>query len=97
MEKDIFSVDITKSDKNSKNGLKRASGHLNKVIKMIDDNASCVDVAQQLQAVINALSTAKRNYVHDHIQDLIKTMKEGGSKADKEKSAKHFKEIAKYL
>ena len=48
--------------------LKRASGHLTKVIAMIEAEESCERVAQQLQAVTSALLTAKRNYVTDHIE-----------------------------
>ena len=36
--------------------LKRASGHLNKVITMIEEGTPCLDVAQQLHAVANAVA-----------------------------------------
>ena len=40
--------------------LKRAHGHLNKVIAMLEEGRDCVTVAQQLQAVESAVIKAKR-------------------------------------
>lgn len=39
--------------------LKRANGHLNKVISMIEKEVQCLDVAQQLHAVSQAIHKAK--------------------------------------
>jgi DNA-binding FrmR family transcriptional regulator len=69
--------------------LKRAAGHLHKIIDMIDEERSCLELAQQLQAVEKAISQAKKTLIHDHIDHCL----EDGSKAD----IKEFKEITKYL
>ena len=47
--------------------LKRAKGHLGKVVSMIEAGAPCVEVARQLQAVSNAVYNAKQALVRDHI------------------------------
>ena len=47
--------------------LRRAEGHLARVIAMIEEGRPCVDLAQQLQAVESALTKAKREMIHDHI------------------------------
>ena len=47
--------------------LKRAEGHLRRVIAMLEDGRPCVDVAQQLHAVEKAVANAKQTLVHDHI------------------------------
>ena len=39
--------------------LKRADGHLKKIITMIEDGKPCLEVAQQLQAVYKAVGNAK--------------------------------------
>ncbi len=49
------------------NRLKRANGHLGSVIAMLEDGRSCVDVAQQLQAVEKAIQQAKKTLIQDHI------------------------------
>jgi len=69
--------------------LKRAEGHLRKIITMIDDGRTCLELAQQLQAVEKAISQAKKALIHDHIDHCL----EDGSKTD----IKEFKEISKYL
>jgi uncharacterized protein len=47
--------------------LKRAHGHLNSVITMLEEDRPCLDITQQLQAVESALSNAKKLLIHDHI------------------------------
>lgn len=51
--------------------LKRAEGHLNSVVRMIEDGRSCLDLAQQLHAVENAIANAKRELIHDHIEHCL--------------------------
>ena len=70
--------------------LKRAEGHLLSVIKMMEDERSCVDIAQQLHAVQNAITNAKRELIHDHLDHCI-------SDEDKVSNVDELREIAKYL
>jgi uncharacterized protein len=51
--------------------LKRAEGHLHSVIGMFEDERSCLDLAQQLHAVENAVANAKRELIHDHIENCL--------------------------
>ncbi|MEK2646300.1 metal-sensing transcriptional repressor [Bdellovibrio sp. BCCA] len=68
--------------------LKRAKGHLEKVIQMLEDELPCVDVARQLHAVSNAIIAAKGTYIHDHIEHCL-----DGKHVDLEE----LKEITKYI
>ena len=70
--------------------LKRAEGHLRSVIAMIEAGRPCVDLAQQLHAVESAVTNAKRELIHDHIEHCLKVE---GSKNDLEE----LKQLAKYL
>jgi DNA-binding FrmR family transcriptional regulator len=56
--------------------LKRAEGHLRRVIGMIEEGRPCVDLATQLHAVERAVAEAKRALIHDHIDHCITA--EGG-------------------
>lgn len=76
--------------------LKRASGHLNKVIEMIENETGCLEVAQQLQAVTNALTKAKQIYAQDHIEHCIESASGTNSKKFSQQ-IRDLKEIAKYL
>jgi DNA-binding FrmR family transcriptional regulator len=51
--------------------LKRAEGHLRRVIGMIEEGRPCVDLATQLHAVERAVAAAKRALIHDHIDHCV--------------------------
>ena len=51
--------------------LRRAEGHLRRVIGMIDEGRPCVDLATQLHAVERAVAEAKRALIHDHIDHCV--------------------------
>lgn len=75
--------------------LRRAEGHLKSVLTMLEKGRSCLDIAQQLQAVESAITNAKRTLIHDHIEHCLEqtlTDRSTGRKAVVE-----FKEITKYL
>lgn len=79
--------------------LKRADGHLRRVIEMIEDGRACVDVAQQLHAVEKAITQAKRTLIQDHIDHCLDHAGGAHGKAGNDAKApiKEFKEISKYL
>ena len=58
--------------------LKRADGHLRRVIGMIEEGRPCVDIAVQLQAVEKAVTAAKRTLIHDHIDHCLGAGDESG-------------------
>lgn len=76
--------------------LKRADGHLRSIITMIEEERSCLDIAQQLHAVEKAITSAKETLVRDHIDHCLEHAVEGDSKKAAA-SIKEFKEITKYL
>ena len=51
--------------------LKRAEGHLRRVIGMIEEGRPCLDIATQLHAVERAVAEAKRTLIHDHIDHCV--------------------------
>ena len=51
--------------------LKRAEGHLRRVIGMIEEGRPCVELATQLHAVERAVAEAKRAMIHDHIDHCV--------------------------
>ena len=75
--------------------LKRAAGHLNTIITMIESHRSCLELAQQLHAVEKAVANAKKTLIHDHIDHCLdESVDHGGRSA---KALEEFKEITKYL
>lgn len=72
--------------------LKRASGHLASVIEMFAAERPCAEIAQQLHAVEAAITKAKREMIHDHIQHCL-TGEAEGAMAEIE----DLKQITRYL
>lgn len=76
--------------------LKRANGHLNSVIAMIEFGKPCLDVAQQLHAVEKAITQAKKTLIHDHLNHCL-TDTFGTVPYDIRKDVDAFREITRYL
>ncbi len=70
--------------------LKRADGHLRAVIEMIEAGKPCLEIAQQMQAVENAITNAKRALIHDHMDHCLDVE---GSETDRGE----LRTIARYL
>jgi DNA-binding FrmR family transcriptional regulator len=76
--------------------LKRADGHLQMIIKMIEEGRSCVQLAQQLQAVESAIMSAKKALIHDHIDHCLdQSLKARGRKGNA--ALREFRAVTKYL
>lgn len=76
--------------------LKRANGHLNKVIGMLEQENPCLDITQQLHAVEKAIMNAKQLLIHDHINHCLEQTTEHRSKQS-QALLNEFKTIARYL
>ncbi|HWX08257.1 MAG TPA: metal-sensing transcriptional repressor [Bradyrhizobium sp.] len=76
--------------------LKRANGHLDTIIEMIEGDRPCAEIAQQLQAVESAIENAKKALIHDHISHSLERSFQG-SGAKGRAALRDFKLIAKYL
>lgn len=74
--------------------LKRAEGHLRAVIAMFEEGRGCLDLAQQLHAVESAVANAKRELIHDHIENCLD---DPGSALSGRAALKELKAITKYL
>ncbi len=76
--------------------LKRAEGHLRSIVVMMEAGKPCLDLAQQLHAVENAVANAKRELIHDHIDHCLDHAVNDGAKASRAALAE-FKALSKYL
>ena len=75
------------------NRLKRARGHIDSIVEMLEKEEGCLKVAQQLKAVESAVTQAKKILIHEHIDHCLEH-----SINDNDKNAiAEFKEITKYL
>jgi uncharacterized protein len=76
--------------------LRRAEGHLRRVIAMIEEGRPCLDLAQQLHAVENAVGEAKKALIHDHVDHCLDEAANGRGGSTRA-VVNEFKAISKYL
>lgn len=62
--KDAYRKDLS-------NRMKTARGHLDAVIRMIDDDAYCPDVMKQVAAVQGSLERANRLLLRNHLETCV--------------------------
>jgi DNA-binding FrmR family transcriptional regulator len=76
--------------------LKQAHGQLASALTMFAEGRSCMDLAQQLQAVESILHLAKRTLIQDHMEHCIgDALNAGGTTA--KQALSEFKSLSKYL
>jgi len=76
--------------------LKRAHGHLARVIEMLQQGDPCMDIAQQLQAVEKAILNAKRELIKDHLHHCLEQSSETMPK-EVRNLIREFQSVTKYL
>ncbi len=76
--------------------LKRANGHLSSTIEMLVAGRSCLDIAQQLQAVEKAVHNAKKALIQDHLDHCLEDLV-GPLGEDQQHSMQEFRDITRYL
>lgn len=77
--------------------LKRAEGHIRRVISMFEEERPCLDIAQQLHAVEKAIVEAKRQLIHDHVDHCLDVAANGRGKPTTRAVVNEFKAISRYL
>ena len=78
--------------------LKRAEGHIKRVIAMFGEDRTCLELAQQLHAVEKAIGEAKRQLIHDHVDHCLDAAAHGNGNDKATKAVvSEFKEISRYL
>lgn len=52
--------------------LKTARGHIDGILRMIEENRYCMDIAMQISAVDSILKKARREVVSAHLSSCVK-------------------------
>lgn len=71
--------------KTVKKRLSSAAGHLKGIERMVDEDAYCIDVIQQLQAVQVALSKVSEIMLDNHLRSCVTTAIRGDDPAERER------------
>jgi CsoR family transcriptional regulator, copper-sensing transcriptional repressor len=67
------------------NRLKSVDGHIRGVMRMVEDNAYCIDVMNQNLAVQRALEKVNRLILEHHLETCVTTAIQGDDPAERER------------
>jgi len=73
--------------------LKTVEGHLRGVIRMVEEDAYCIDVIRQIQAVEAALNKVSAGILENHLNSCVTTAIQGNDPAERERVLKEITEV----
>ncbi len=78
---------------NSLRRLKTIEGHLRGVIRMLEQEADCIDVIRQIQAVESALNKVSTQILEDHLNSGVTPAIRGDNARERERVLKEITEV----
>jgi DNA-binding FrmR family transcriptional regulator len=73
--------------------LKTIEGHLRGIIRMVEEDAYCIDVIRQIQAVESALNKVSAQILEGHLNSCVITAIEGEDQSERERVLKEITEV----
>ena len=73
--------------------LKTIEGHLRGVIRMVEEDAYCIDVIRQIQAVEAALNKVSSQILENHLNSCVITAVQGNDRKERERVLKEITEV----
>lgn len=76
--------------------LKSVGGHINGIIRMLEDDRYCIDVIKQVQAVQAALNRVNEEILDSHLRTCVTTAVQGDDPEDRERVLNEVTEVFRY-
>lgn len=73
--------------------LKTAEGHIRGIIRMVEEEAYCIDVIRQIQAVQAALSKISSLILEEHLHSCLTTAVRGDDPDERERVLKEVADV----
>lgn len=73
--------------------LKTIEGHLKGILRMVEQDAYCMDVIRQIQAVEAALNKVSAQILEEHLNSCVITAVRGNSEQERERVLKEIAEV----
>jgi CsoR family transcriptional regulator, copper-sensing transcriptional repressor len=73
--------------------LKTVEGHLRGVIRMVEEDAYCIDVIRQIQAVEAALNKVSAQILEGHLNSCVTTAIKGNDPKERTRVLKEITEV----
>ncbi len=76
-------------------GLKKSRSHIEKIIQMVNANEYCIDIMQQLLAVIGLLRSVHGSLMESHLNTCFKNAMATKNEEEKEKMVEEILKVTK--
>jgi CsoR family transcriptional regulator, copper-sensing transcriptional repressor len=73
--------------------LKTIEGHMGGVIRMVEEDAYCIDVIRQIQAVQSALNKVSTAILENHLNSCVTTAIRGEDPSERERVLKEITDV----
>ncbi len=73
--------------------LKTAEGHVRGIQRMVEDDAYCIDVIRQIQAVQASLNKVSSKILSEHLNSCLITAVRGEDPSERERVLKEISEV----
>jgi DNA-binding FrmR family transcriptional regulator len=87
-------MDLSTQEK-AVNRLKSASGHLQGIVAMLEEDRYCIDVIMQIQAVQAALTKTSQMILDSHLHQCVITAIQGDEPAERERVLEEIMQVFK--
>ena len=89
----ICRQEVTMENDSTIRRLKTVEGHLRGVIRMVEEDAYCIDIIRQIQAVEAALGKISSKILEEHLNSCVITAIQGNDKKERERVLKEITEV----
>ncbi len=73
--------------------LKTIEGHLKGILRMVEEDAYCIDIIRQIQAVEGALNKVSAQILEGHLNSCVITAIQGEDQSERERVLKEISEV----
>lgn len=73
--------------------LKTVEGHLRGIIRMVEEDAYCIDIIRQIQAIEAALNKVSTHILEGHLDTCVMTAIRGNNPKERERVLKEISEV----
>ena len=73
--------------------LKTVEGHMRGVIRMVEEDAYCIDVIRQIQAIEAALNKVSTQILENHLNSCVTTAIKGNNPKERERVLREITEV----
>lgn len=80
-------------DQDALRRLKTIEGHIRGIERMVEEDAYCIDVIRQIQAVQSALNKVSARILEDHLHSCLITAVRGEDVSERERVLKEISDV----